>query len=289
MNTIHAFNPWYMPGLGDFLHRSAMAGHTPELFNNFAILLNAAPAAVPWIEAVFVVGLLLFAILRLIRSGQFAPAFRHFLWRMVVARSGGLTVIGRWRHEGGCILVANHSSHADTAVLLAALPPGAKPVFVAAADYWFDVPVRRFVLTSLAGGLPVRRSGGSSYAALVAAVKPALAAGRTVVIYPEGTRSTDGAIGEFRSGAIHLAKECGVPVIPVALLGTADVLPKGGRLTPNPMEVRIGEPMDPTAIVAQDLRREVLALRNGRRTRTNTGTLRLVRNIERLAPLAEAA
>ena len=289
MNTLHALNPWYMPGLGDFLHRSAMAGHTPELFNNFAILLNAAPAAVPWIEATCVVGLLLLAIVRLVRSGRFAPAARHYLWRMVVARSGGLTVIGRWRHEGGCILVANHSSHADTAVLLAALPPSAKPVFVAAADYWFDVPVRRFVMKSLAGGLPVRRSGGSSYAALVAAGKPAPAEGRTVVIYPEGTRSTDGTIGEFRSGAIHLAKECGVPVIPVALLGTADVLPKGGRLTPNPMEVRIGEPMDPAAIAAQDLRREVVGLRNGRRTRTNTGTLRLVRDIERLAPLAKAA
>lgn len=289
MNALHALNPWYMPGVGDFLHRSAMHGHTPELFNNVAILLNAAPATVPWIEAACVVGLLLVAGRRLIRSGRLAAAFRHHLWRAVVARSGGLTVIGRWRHQGGAILVANHSSHADTAVLLAALPSGAKPVFVAAADYWFDVPVRRFVLTSLAGGLPVRRSGGSSYDALLAAVKPALAAGRTVVVYPEGTRSTDGNIAEFRSGAIRLAVDCGVPVVPVALLGTADVLPKGGRLTPGPMEVRFGEPMDPGALTAPELRREVLALRNGRRTRTNTGTLRLVRDAHRAASLAQAA
>ncbi len=283
MNTLHALNPWYTPGLGDFLHRSAMHGHTPELFNNGAILLNAAPGAVPWIGATGVVGLFLFAVLRLVRAGRFGAAFRHYLWRMVVSRSGGLTVTGRWRHAGGCILVANHSSHADTAVLLAALPPSAKPVFVAAADYWFDVPVRRFVLTSLAGGLPVRRSGGSAYAALLAAVKPALAAGRTVVIYPEGTRSTNGEIGEFRSGAIRLAGECGVPVVPVALLGTADVLPKGGRLTPSPMEVRLGEPMDPTDINASELQREVRALRDGRRASTTTGTLRLVLGTGRLA------
>jgi 1-acyl-sn-glycerol-3-phosphate acyltransferase len=276
MNTRHALNPWYTPGPGDFLHRSAMHGHTPELFNNGAILLNAAPGAVPWLTATSIVGLFLVAVLRLARADLLGAAFRHYLWRIVVSRFGGLTVIGRWRHAGGCILVANHSSHADTAALLAALPPQAKPVFVAAADYWFDVPVRRFVLTSLAGGLPVQRSGGSSYAALVAAVKPALAAGHTVVIYPEGTRSTDGHIGEFRPGAIYLAKECGVPVVPVALLGTADVLPKGGRLTSSPMEVRIGEPMDPSDLVAQELRREVVALRYGRRTRTNTGTLRLV-------------
>ncbi|MGO4444459.1 lysophospholipid acyltransferase family protein [Mycobacterium sp. 2YAF39] len=277
MNTLHALNPWYSPGPGDFLHRSAMHGHTPELFNNIAILLNAAPAAVPWIGATSVAGLLLVACLRFARTGRFAATFRHYVWRIVVSRSGGLTVTGRWSHPGGCILVANHSSHADTAVLLAALPPRARPVFVAAADYWFDFPVRRFALRNLAGGLPVRRSGSASgYAALLAAIKPALAAGRTVVIYPEGTRSTNGRIGEFRSGAIHLASDCGVPIVPVALKGTADVLPKGGRLTPNPMEVRFGEPMNPTGLAAQDLRREVLALRTARRTRTSTGSLRLV-------------
>ncbi len=277
MDALHALNPWYHPGPGDFLHRSALHGHTPELFNNAAILLNAAPAAVPWIGATSIVGLLLAAVLRFFHTGRFASAFRHYLWRMVVSRSGGLTVTGRWHHAGGCILVANHSSHADTAVLLAALPAAAKPVFVAAADYWFDVGVRRFVLTSLAGGLPVRRSGsGSSYAALLSTIKPALAAGRTVVIYPEGTRSVNGAIGEFRSGAIHLASDCGVPIVPVALLGTAEVLPKGGRLKPGTMEVRFGEPMNPTDVAAPDLRREVLALRNGRRTRTSTGSLRLV-------------
>jgi 1-acyl-sn-glycerol-3-phosphate acyltransferase len=186
---------------------------------------------------------------------------RHWMWRLVSAVSGGLTVTGKWRVSGGCVVVANHSSHADTAVLLAALPPKAKPVFGAAADYWFDVPVRRFIATSLAGVLPVRRSGGGSYDALLAAAAPALKAGRTVVIYPEGTRSTDGSIGEFRSGALRLARECGVPIVPVALTGTADVLPKGGRWSPAPMQVRIGEPIDPNIASAAQLREQVLALR----------------------------
>jgi 1-acyl-sn-glycerol-3-phosphate acyltransferase len=186
---------------------------------------------------------------------------RHWMWRLASKVSGGLTVTGKWRASGGCIVVANHSSHADTAVLLAALPPKAKPVFGAAADYWFDVPVRRFIATSIAGVLPVRRSGGGSYDALLAAVRPALKAGRTVVIYPEGTRSTDGVIGEFRSGALRLARECGVPIVPVALTGTADVLPKGGRWSPAPMQVRIGEPIDPSTASATDLREHVLALR----------------------------
>jgi 1-acyl-sn-glycerol-3-phosphate acyltransferase len=184
------------------------------------------------------------------------------MWRMVSALSGGLTVTGTWRTSGGCVVVANHSSHADTAVLLAALPAKAQPVFGAAADYWFDVPVRRFIATALAGVLPVRRSGDGSYAALLAAARPALKAGRTVVIYPEGTRSTDGNIGEFRSGALRLACECGVPIVPVALTGTADVLPKGGHWSPAPMQVHIGEPIDPQNISAQRLRDEVVALRD---------------------------
>ncbi|MDT5095203.1 MAG: 1-acyl-sn-glycerol-3-phosphate acyltransferase [Mycobacterium sp.] len=188
---------------------------------------------------------------------------RHWLWRIVCAVSGGLTVKGKMPVKGGCIVVANHSSHADTAVLLAALPSKAMPVFGAAADYWFAVAARRIVATSLIGVLPVRRSGDGGYAALLAAVRPALEAGRTVVIYPEGTRSTDGTIGEFRSGALRLARECGVPVVPVALTGTADVLPKGGKFSRAPMQVRIGEAIDPNTTSPEELREHVVALRAG--------------------------
>ena len=107
----------------------------------------------------------------------------------------------------------------------------------------------------------MRRSGGGSYEALLAAAAPALKAGRTVVIYPEGTRSTNGNIGEFRSGALRLARECGVPIVPVALTGTAAVLPKGGRWSPAPMQVRIGEPINAAAVSAPALREQVLTLR----------------------------
>lgn len=194
-------------------------------------------------------------------ADRVASVLRHRLWRTVCAVSGGLTVTGRWNANGGCIVVANHASHADTAVLVAALPSTARPVFGAAADYWFDVPVRRFIATSLIGILPVRRSGNGNYDALLAAASPALRAGKTVVIYPEGTRSTDGTVGEFRSGALRLARDCGVPIVPVAIMGTADVLPKDGTFSPAPMEVRLGAPVDPHTTSAAQLRAQVLALR----------------------------
>jgi 1-acyl-sn-glycerol-3-phosphate acyltransferase len=194
-------------------------------------------------------------------ANRLPSVLRHWLWRTVCAASGGLTVTGRWRASGGCVVVANHSSHADTAVLLAALPPAARPVFGAAADYWFDVPSRRFVATSLAGILPIRRCGDGNYAALLAAAGPALKAGRTVVIYPEGTRSTDGTIGEFRSGALRLARDCGVPIVPIAIAGTADVLPKDGHYSPAPMHVHVGAPLDPHTLSGTQLRAHVQALR----------------------------
>jgi 1-acyl-sn-glycerol-3-phosphate acyltransferase len=237
-----------------------------------ATLLVVAPSMIGWICATLIVGSVATAVMRLASahrelSGRDEPrprgrlvacTARHQLWRAVCAVSGGLTVRGKQR--SGCILVANHSSHADTAVLLAALKPSAQPVFVAASDYWFDVPLRRFLATSLAGILPVRRSGGGTYAALLAATKAALAEGRTVVLYPEGTRSCDGRIGEFHSGAVHLARDCGVPLVPVALLGTREVLPKNGSFTRHPMQVRFGEPIDAALLTAEALRDEVVAL-----------------------------
>jgi 1-acyl-sn-glycerol-3-phosphate acyltransferase len=59
-----------------------------------------------------------------------------------------------------------------------------------------------------------------------------------------------------------LARDCGVPIVPVAVLGTAEVLPKGASFISHaPMQVRIGEPVDPAATSAPQLRQQVIALR----------------------------
>lgn len=189
-----------------------------------------------------------------------ASHLRRGLWRAVTALTGGLRTTGRLEGTGGRVVVANHSSHGDTAALLAALPADARPVFAAAADYWFDVGWRRLVATRLAGILPVRRGCDGAYEAMLDAVRPSLERGHTVVVYPEGTRTEDGSLGRFRSGALRLARDCGVPVVPVAVLGTRELLPKNGRLTPGPLEVRVGEPRDPAATTAEDLRDDVLGL-----------------------------
>lgn len=201
------------------------------------------------------------------RHGAF---LRHHLWRTVFASTGGLTVTGPLP-RGPAVLVVNHSSHADTAALMAALPPGGRPVFAAAADYWFTGPVRRLLVTTLAAALPVHRHAEGSYAGLRAAATDVIADGGIVIVYPEGTRSTDGAVGGFASGAVRLADDLAVPLVPAALLGTGDVLPKHGGFRPCPVEVRFDTPFDSTGMaedaatagtVSALLRDVVLALRD---------------------------
>lgn len=175
---------------------------------------------------------------------------RHWMWRMVLAVSGRVTVVGQLP-PGGCVVVANHTSHADTPSLLAALDPGHAPRVAAAADYWFTRRSRRAVCVRLAAGFPVRRAGGGS--SDLAAMRPALLAGHAVVIYPEGTRGDGAEVAEFRGGALRLAAEAGVPVVPVGIAGTAHLMPKNGKPQPASVRIHIGSALhDPTPGQARD-------------------------------------
>ncbi|MFL6073979.1 MAG: lysophospholipid acyltransferase family protein [Mycobacteriales bacterium] len=171
--------------------------------------------------------------------GDIGSRVRRGLWRLVLCATGGLTVSGELP-AGGCVVVANHSSHVDTPALLAALDGRHRVRVAAAADYWFGGHrVRRLTCRWLCGAFPVRRGGGGS--ADLAAAVALLRAGRAVVVYPEGTRGD--RVTEFHRGAFRLAEAAGVPVVPVGIAGTARLLPKHGRLRPHPVGVRIGRPL----------------------------------------------
>ncbi|MEU9116519.1 lysophospholipid acyltransferase family protein [Streptomyces sp. NPDC048483] len=174
------------------------------------------------------------------RPATTAAWLRRALWTLALTLTGGITRHGQLP-RGGCVVVANHSSHADTAALLAALDARHAPLIGAAADYWFTTPWRRRICRHLAAGFPVRRTGGGLDDLLGTA--DALRAGRAVVLFPEGTRGHDGAVGEFRRGALLLAERAGVPVVPVGLAGTDRLLPKHGRLRRTRLRVHIGAPL----------------------------------------------
>lgn len=198
-------------------------------------------------------------------TGIWAARVRHVLWRALSPLVGGVRIGGRIP-EAPMVLVANHTSHADTAAILAALPPDRRPVLAAAQDYWFTTPLRRTVVTALVGALPVSRSGEGGYAALRDAAEPVIADGGTLVIYPEGTRGQPEApVATFRSGAMRLAADLGVPLVPVGISGTGRVLPKHGRLRPEGVRLRFGEPLPAQACRGVDpetVRAAVQALRD---------------------------
>ena len=130
------------------------------------------------------------------------------------------------RATGPVIIAANHSSHADTGVLIAALPLHLrhKVVVAAASDYFFDTPLKATMAALVLGAIPIERTKVSRRSA--ASALELLADGWSVIIYPEGGRTPDGWMHDFKGGAAFLSVRSGAPVIPVYLEGTARVLPK---------------------------------------------------------------
>jgi 1-acyl-sn-glycerol-3-phosphate acyltransferase len=146
--------------------------------------------------------------------------------------------------RGPFIVVANHTSHIDTGVLLAALGRHATRTHpTAAADYWFKRPVVAWILQATLGGFPFERHRRNVARALALPAQ-VLRNGHSLIFYPEGTRSLDGALQPFRSTVGLLALASAAPIVPVAITGAAQALPKGRMwIKHHPVHVRFGPPI----------------------------------------------
>ncbi len=142
------------------------------------------------------------------------------------------------------IFAANHSSHADTSLILHSLTDTARDrtVVAAAADYWFKHPILGNIVSLFLNTFPFSRTGGAQ--AQLHSSSQLLKSGWNLVLFPEGSRSPDGRIQEFKPGVGHLAKETGTPVVPVHIQGAFQVMPRHQPLpVPGRVRVRIGKPM----------------------------------------------
>jgi 1-acyl-sn-glycerol-3-phosphate acyltransferase len=124
------------------------------------------------------------------------------------------------------VVVANHLSLADP-FLLSALPWDMQWV---AKESLFKVPVMGWILR-LGGDIALRRGSGESVRAMLDECRRALDGGLSVMLFPEGTRSSTPGVQAFKDGAFELAVERGAPVLPIAVAGTENCMRKGsGRL-----------------------------------------------------------
>jgi 1-acyl-sn-glycerol-3-phosphate acyltransferase len=148
--------------------------------------------------------------------------------------------------ESPVILVANHTSHLDTALLVSVLPPRLRhrTIVAGAADYFFDRKWKAHMWAFLTAAIPIERQRVNRKSADLAAEM--IEDGWNLLIYPEGGRSPDGWMQTFRPGAAYLAVRTGRPVVPVHLEGTWKVVArKTAAVHRSPTTVTFGQPIRP--------------------------------------------
>ena len=144
---------------------------------------------------------------------------------------------------GPVIIASTHASHADSIALGLAAPRKLSFLGDQRLLHW---PVLGRWLPTF-GMVPIDR--GRADLAALGQIAATLAGGEAVVLYPEGTRSRNGAVHRPRSGVSRLAASSGATVVPVALLGTAELWPVDGRprLRGGDIGVRFGPPLEAPA------------------------------------------
>jgi 1-acyl-sn-glycerol-3-phosphate acyltransferase len=162
------------------------------------------------------------------------------------------------RIKGPVILVANHASHIDTPVILAALPRRfrKRTAVAAAADYFYRNRMVAALVSLIFNTVPLDRDGGGLGKQATEHLDKLLDQGWNLLLYPEGTRTRSGGPGRVRRGAAVLAAAHNLSIVPIRVTGTREAMPPG-RLWPKRLhgkvlsrrhriEVSFGEPIRPT-------------------------------------------
>lgn len=216
-------------------------------------LLQAVLVAV-WTAGWITVALAVCAVLRRQDPGL---ALARRVWAPGILLLGPvrLRVEGRERlaPSRAYFFAANHQSWVDIPSLFAALPV---PVLFLAKRELARIPLLGRFIESM-GMVFVDRADRRESVRTVSLATERLREGRSLVSFPEGTRSPDGRVQRFKTATFAAALEADVPVVPVALEGPARILPRGGfHARPGVIRVKIGEPI-PTAGLTRDDRIEV--------------------------------
>ena len=177
-------------------------------------------------------------------SAEKAQVFPKYWARIIAGIAGAkVSVVGGQllKSETPYIFAANHLSQFDIFAMQGYL--GVDFRWLAKKEL-FEIPVFGPAMR-MAGYIPVDRSKGRQALKSLNEAAERIAAGTSVIIFPEGTRSSDGKLHPFKSGAMVLAIKAGVPIVPVAIKGTYEILPKGKYFAkPGEVNIMIGAPIE---------------------------------------------
>ncbi len=185
-------------------------------------------------------------------SGEMPIWFGRYAWsRLGLWLAGARVEVVRMPEvpAGPVIFASNHESALDIWVLFMTLPRSFR--FIAKKEL-FRIPVFGWYL-SMGGHIPVDRSNRAQAVASLRRAGATVRAGTSLVVFPEGTRSRDGRVHPFKKGPFVVAKEAGVPVIPVAISGSGAITPsKVIAVHPGTIRIAAGEPVDPAKFPDKD-------------------------------------
>lgn len=141
------------------------------------------------------------------------------------------------------ILMANHQSDFDILISLAHIPIQFRWI---AKKELFAIPVFGAAMRN-AGYIEIDRSNHEKAMQSIDEAVLRIRSGKSIMTFPEGTRSRDGEIKAFKQGAFHLAIKSGVPIVPVSIIGSGQIMPKRSlRIKPGLIKMVIGKPIEVT-------------------------------------------
>ena len=211
----------------------------------------------------FVVSVCALVDMLLIRRSEWKAQWFPRIWGRGICLMAGVKVIVEGLEQidpkGTYIFAANHASQFDIFAFQGYFPHDFRWI---AKKELFKLPVFGRAMQKV-GYIPIDRSHGRQAVKSLDDAAKQIAAGKSVLIFPEGTRSPNGHLQDFKAGAILLAIKSGVPIVPLGFNGSYEILPRGSFLAKNGIiTLRLGPPLPTAHFKAKDKEYLLQQLRN---------------------------